>query len=72
MMNKIMKFLGVTLFSFSVLFLLGSLPFSQVNSKSAENKEFTKINNSAKSILPDDFDSVMQKNPAILLEITVE
>ena len=72
MKNKIMKFFGVTLFSCTVLLLLGSVPKQVQKTETFENKEFTNINNSAKIVLPSDFDTIIQKNPAILLEITVE
>ena len=72
MKNKIMKFFGVTLFSSAVLLLLGSVPHKLKTTELTENKEFININNSARSVLPSDFNAITEKNPAILLEITVE
>ena len=72
MKNKIIRFFSVSLFSAAALFLLGSVSIPQKNTQDIDNKEFSIINNSASSLLPDDFSTVIQKNPAILLEITVE
>lgn len=72
MKDKIVKFFSVTLFSASILLLLGSVPHTQKNAEIIDIKEFTNINSSASNILAEDFDNIIQKNPAILLEISVE
>lgn len=72
MKNKIIKFVGVTLFSSAVLLLLGSVPNAQKNAEVVTIKELSNINNASASILPKDFDQITKKNPSILLEISVE
>ena len=72
MKRKIIKFFGVTVFSAAALFLFGSVPSSAKQAQSIDYKEFSHINNDAEAQIPDDFCTIIQKNPAILLEIAVD
>lgn len=72
MKNKIIKFFAITAFSVAVLLLLGSVPKTSNHSEVVNHKEFSNINSSASDMLSEDFSAIIQKNPSILLEITVE
>lgn len=71
MTGKIIRFVAVSMFSSVFLLLLGSMPISSQQTNN-ESCELQTINKTANNAIPTDLSQILEKNPLILLEFSVE
>ena len=72
MKRKIIRFAAVTLFSCAFLLLLGSMPAEKKAAQNNECCDLKIIKKSLNSAVNSDISAIQQKNPLILLELSVE